>query len=173
MKNQRIIAIGGGVVAVAALLTCAFFTVGDFTRTVRGSLGTELADEGETTSEKAATNAKVVTQIASRPSDYKMAAVTADRVVEEYVDEVTVTTANVVATIDVQLMNNAPHFCTVEVRAIDGLGQVLQRKNVTAPPFSWSGWWLIIEHTGAYSVRLKNIVKCNAGVIRSRVRYFK
>lgn len=178
MKNLKVLVTCLGIVSVAALLGWGMFAwvPNGAEKDTSGSMETERVGTSLTTL-KALPSQKInrieEMDTASQPHSDATALAVDDRVVKEYVDAVTLTTGNSVATVDVQLMNNAPHFCTVEVRSVDGRGQVLRRQNISAPPFAWSDWTVIHQHMGRSGVLIKNIVRCDAGVIRSRVRYFK
>lgn len=90
-----------------------------------------------------------------------------DLTVEEYRDDVTIHTADAIATVSVRHMSLGPGFCAVETHSDRGstVGQ-------TAPPGVWGAWQVIETIWGKQSLTLTDDVKCDTGV-RSQVQYAK
>lgn len=79
----------------------------------------------------------------------------------------TITTSNSIATIEVRHMSYGPGFCTVETKSSLGAGNV-----AAAPPLVYGPWHPIEAHAGAVTLTITTEAKCDTGA-RSQVRYFK
>ena len=79
----------------------------------------------------------------------------------------TITTSNSIATIEVRHMSYGPGFCTVETRSSLGGGNV-----AAAPPLVYGPWHTLETHAGVITLKISTEAKCDTGA-RSQVRYFK
>ena len=79
----------------------------------------------------------------------------------------TITTSNSIAMIEVRHMSYGPGFCTVETRTSLGGGNV-----AAAPPLVYGAWHILEAHAGVVTMTISTEAKCDTGA-RSQVRYFK
>jgi hypothetical protein len=89
----------------------------------------------------------------------------AQKVVEPLVNGRTISTANVVATIEARAQSFGPGACAVE---IDVGGR---KVGFLAPPHTYSGWITVYTHIGTVNVTASSAAKCSTGVM-AQVRFY-
>lgn len=78
-----------------------------------------------------------------------------------------ITTANVVATVEVRAKSLGPGACGVNFSTDSG-----NSTSILAPPFTWSGWQTLASHIGTVTYKVEYEITCDTGAV-AEVRYYR